>query len=43
VSVGASKVATIAQLKRQLDKAGDHVALLIERNGQQIFVPVRVG
>jgi serine protease Do len=43
VSVGASKVATVAQLKRQLDKAGDHIALLIERNGQQIFVPVRVG
>jgi serine protease Do len=43
VSVGAQKVATIDQLKRLLDKAGDHVALLIERNGQQIFVPVRVG
>ncbi|MDQ2916629.1 MAG: Do family serine endopeptidase [Pseudomonadota bacterium] len=43
VSVGASKVATIEQLKRQIDKAGDHIALLIERNGQKIFVPVRVG
>ncbi|MEO9161978.1 MAG: Do family serine endopeptidase, partial [Casimicrobiaceae bacterium] len=28
VSVGASKVATIEQLKRQIDKAGDHIALL---------------
>jgi serine protease Do len=43
VSVGAAKVATVEQLKRQIDKAGDHVALLIERNGQKIFVPVRVG
>ena len=43
VSVGAAKVTTIEQLKRQVEKSGDHVALLIERNGQKIFVPVRVG
>jgi serine protease Do len=43
VSVGAAKVTTPEQLKRQVEKAGDHVALLIERNGQKIFVPVRVG
>ncbi|MGE5171188.1 MAG: DegQ family serine endoprotease [Rudaea sp.] len=43
VSVGASKVTTPEQLKRQVDKAKDHVALLIERDGQKIFVPVRVG
>ena len=43
VSVGAAKVTTLEQLKRQIEKSGDHVALLIERNGQKIFVPVRVG
>ena len=43
VSVGSAKVATLEQLKRQIEKSGDHVALLIERNGQKIFVPVRVG
>jgi serine protease Do len=43
VSVGSKKVTTPGELKRQLEKSGDHVALLIERNGQKIFVPVRVG
>ena len=43
VSVGSAKVATPAELKRQIDKAAGHVALLIERNGQKIFVPVRIG
>ncbi len=43
ISVGATKVTTLEGLKRQVDKAGKNVALLIERNGQKIFVPVRVG
>ena len=43
VSVGAAKVTTVEGLKQQVDKAGKNVALLIERNGQKIFVPVRVG
>src|SRR5690242_108796 len=43
VSVGTTKVTTVEGLKQQVDKAGKTVALLIERNGQQIFVPVRVG
>jgi len=43
VSVGTTKVTSVPQLKRQIDKSGDHVALLIERNRQQIFVPVRIG
>jgi len=43
VSVGSAKVATPEQLKRQIDKASGNVALLIERNGQKIFVPVRIG
>jgi serine protease Do len=43
VSVGSAKVASLEELKRQVDKAGGHVALLIERNGQKLFVPVRIG
>jgi serine protease Do len=43
VSVGSTKVTTIEGLKKQVDKSGKNVALLIERNGQKIFVPVRVG
>jgi serine protease Do len=43
VSVGANKVTTIEGLRQQVDKAGKNIALLIERNGQKIFVPVRVG
>ena len=43
VSVGSAKVTSVEGLKQQVDKAGKNVALLIERNGQKIFVPVRVG
>jgi serine protease Do len=43
LSVGSANVTTVEGLKRQVDKAGKSVALLIERNGQKIFVPVRVG
>jgi len=43
VSVGSTKVASIDELKRQVDKAGGNVALLIERNGQKLYVPVRIG
>src|SRR6185437_12982735 len=43
VSVGSTRVTTIEGLRQQVDKAGKNIALLIERNGQKIFVPVRVG
>ena len=43
VSVGSTKVTTVEGLKNQVDKAGKNIALLIERNGQKIFVPVRIG
>jgi serine protease Do len=43
VSVGTTKVTTVEGLKQQVDKSGKNIALLIERNGQKIFVPVRVG
>ncbi len=38
VSVGTTKVTTIEGLRQQVDKSGKHIALLIERNGQKIFV-----
>ncbi len=43
ISVGSSKVTTVEGLQRSVEKAGRNVALLIERNGQKLFVPVRVG
>ena len=43
MSVGSAKVSTPAELKRQVDKASGNVALLVQRNGQKIFVPVRIG
>ncbi len=43
VRVGSTRVTTVDGLKHQIAKAGKSVALLIERNGQQIFVPVKVG
>ncbi|HET9670488.1 MAG TPA: DegQ family serine endoprotease [Casimicrobiaceae bacterium] len=43
VSVGSARVTTVEGLRQQVDKAGKNIALLIERNGQKIFVPVRVG
>jgi serine protease Do len=43
VGVGAAKVSTPEELKSLVDKSGKTVALLIERQGRQIYVPVRVG
>ncbi len=43
LGVGSNKVGTVDELKAQVDKAGKTVALLIERQGRQIFVPVKVG
>jgi len=42
VGVGSHKVTTLDELKSQVDKAGKTVALLIERQGRQIFVPVKI-
>jgi serine protease Do len=42
VGVGTHKVTTMDELKSQVDKAGKTVALLIERQGRQIFVPVKI-
>jgi serine protease Do len=42
VGVGPNKVNTVDELKAQVEKAGKSVALLIERQGRQIYVPVRI-
>ena len=43
VGVGTSKVSTVDELKSLVDKSGKTVALLIERQGRQIYLPVRIG
>lgn len=43
VGVGSAKVSTVDELKSAVDKSGKSVALLIERQGRQIFVPVKIG
>jgi serine protease Do len=43
VGVGTTRVNTPAELKAQVDKGGKTIALLIERQGRQIFVPVKIG
>ena len=42
VGVGTTKIATVDELKKQVDAAGKSVALLIERDGRQIYVPVKL-
>jgi serine protease Do len=42
VGVGSAKVTTVDELRAQVDKAGKTAALLIEREGRQIYVPVKV-
>ena len=43
VGVGAAKVTSPEELKSLIDKSGKTVALLIERQGRQIYVPVKIG
>ena len=42
LGVGSSPVNTVDELRSAVDKAGKTVALLIEREGRQIYVPVKV-
>ena len=43
LGVNGSGVASIAELKREVAKAGHSVALLIQRDDAQIYVPVDMG
>ncbi|HQT00598.1 MAG: peptidase [Hydrogenophilales bacterium 16-64-46] len=42
VAVNGKPVDSVAAVKRVLDGAGKSVALLLQRNGQRLFVPVRI-
>jgi serine protease Do len=43
VGVGTTKVKTVEELRRLVEKSGKTVALLVERDGRQIYVPIRIG
>jgi serine protease Do len=43
VGVGTTKVKTVEDLRKLVEKSGKTVALLVERDGRQIYVPIRVG
>jgi serine protease Do len=43
LAVGGTRVKTVAELQAAAKKSGKTVALLIERENAQIFVPVRTG
>ena len=43
VGVGTAKVKTVEDLRKLVEKSGKTVALLVERDGRQIYVPIRVG
>ena len=42
VGVGSKAVNSVEELRSAIDKAGKTVALLIEREGRQIYVPVKI-
>jgi serine protease Do len=42
IGVGASAVSSVEELRSAVDRAGKFVALLIEREGRQIYVPVKL-
>ena len=43
LAINGAPIKDIAQVRAAMAKAGKSVALLIERNGDKIFVPVRLG
>jgi Do/DeqQ family serine protease len=43
LALNGTPVRTLQELRNQLSKSGKHVALLIQRNDRQLFVPVELG
>ena len=43
LAVNGKPVSSIDQVRDVVSKSGKSVALLIQRNGDKIFVPVRIG
>ncbi len=42
-AINGTPVTSVDQVRSRVVKAGKSVALLIQRDGKQIFVPVRIG
>jgi len=42
LGVNNTKVTTLDELRKQIDAAGDRFALLVMRNGNRVFVPIRL-
>lgn len=43
LSLDGTPISSAAQLSARVKKAGNNVALLVQRDGQQIFIPVDLG
>jgi serine protease Do len=43
LGVNGTGVSSVAELKREVERAGHNVALLIQRDDAQIYVPVDIG
>ena len=43
LALNGRAVSTVEDLRKLLDGAGKHVALLVQRNDARIFVPVELG
>jgi serine protease Do len=43
LALNREPVKSVSQLRRLLDRSGKHVALLVQRNGAKIYVPVDLG
>lgn len=43
VAIGQTQVTSVAQVRELVAKSSKTVALLVERDGNKIFVPVRLG
>jgi serine protease Do len=43
VAANGQPVASVGQLRSQLDKAGKHLALLVQRGERRIFIPIQLG
>ncbi|MGQ0621506.1 MAG: DegQ family serine endoprotease [Panacagrimonas sp.] len=43
ISANGQEIRSVEQLRTLADKAGEHMALLIQREGRRLFVPVEVG
>ena len=43
VSANGQPTRTVEELKASVDRAKGKIALLVERQGQRVFVPVEIG